>query len=317
MTWMPWSDAWHRALYGVDGFYRDPGGPAAHFATSAQGTPGAGVVFARAVVQLARQRGLSSFVDVGCGRGELLSAVHELAPELRCLGVDVCPRPALDPDIEWLTSPGGARLPDDLAGLDGALVLANEWLDVVPCTVAEWDADRQLREVLVSPLTGQERLGPHLKGASLAWCQRYWPETTRPHDRVEVGLTRDDAWADLLARLRSGVAVAVDYGHTRGERPPLGTLTAYRHGHQVAAVPDGTCDLTAHVAMDSLVHDELVSQREALLRLGVDGRMPSHDLAVADPMAYLSDLERASAGAALTLTTGLGGFCWAFTTVSA
>lgn len=317
MTWEPWANAWQRALYGANGFYRSPAGPAEHFATSTQGAPDVGAVFARAIVRLAHQSGLGSFVDVGCGRGELLTAVHRLAPELACTGVEVCPRPDLDGDIAWLTSPGGARLPDGLSDLHGALVLANEWLDVVPCTIAEWDGEHRLREVLVNPRTGQERLGDELAGPSLDWCQRHWPVPAAVNGRVEVGLARDDAWADLLGRLRSGVGVAVDYSHTRSTRPAEGTLTAYRHGHQVAPIPDCTCDLTAHVAMDTLVHDELVTQREALHRLGVDGRLPPRDLAGAEPLTYLAALGQAGAATALTAVSGLGAFWWAFVTVDA
>ena len=88
--------------------------------------------------------------------------------------------------------------------------------------------------------------------------------------RVEVGSARDLAWADLVARVRRGTLLAVDYGHTRGDRPAHGTLTAYRDGALVAPVPDGSCDLTAHVAVDALDHDEVTTQRTALRDLGVD-----------------------------------------------
>ena len=63
-------------------------------------------------------------------------------------------------------------------------------------------------------------------------------------------------------------ALAVDYGHVAADRPGGGTLTGYADGGQVAPVPDGSCDLTAHVAMDSLSHDELHTQRDALRALG-------------------------------------------------
>ena len=43
--------------------------------------------------------------------------------------------------------PGGAALPNDLRGLTDTLVVANEWLDVVPCTISQMDADARLREV--------------------------------------------------------------------------------------------------------------------------------------------------------------------------
>jgi hypothetical protein len=114
-----------------------------------------------------------------------------------------------------------------------------------------------------------------------------------------------------VAGLARGLAGAVDYGHTAGARPAGGTLTAYREGRRVAPVPDGSCDLTAHVAMDTLDHDELLDQRTALRRLGVDGSTPPHDLALRDPGAYLQALVRSSAAAALTAPGGFGDFLWA------
>jgi hypothetical protein len=76
-------------------------------------------------------------------------------------------------------------------------------------------------------------------------------------------------------------------------------------------VPDGTCDLTAHVAMDSLDHDELVDQRTALRGLGVQGAPPPRQLAADDPAAYLRALSHASAAASLTARGGFGDFWWA------
>ncbi|NEB77546.1 hypothetical protein G3I40_20315, partial [Streptomyces sp. SID14478] len=64
-----------------------------------------------------------------------------------------------------------------------------------------------------------------------------------------------------------GLAVAVDYAHARGTRPPFGTLTGFRAGRETAPVPDGTCDLTAHVALDACAVTDgarIVPQRTAL-----------------------------------------------------
>jgi SAM-dependent MidA family methyltransferase len=115
----------------------------------------------------------------------------------------------------------------------------------------------------------------------------------------------------MVSRVGSGLAIAVDYGHTIDSRPAPGTLTGFRQGRQVLPVPDGSCDLTAHVAMDSLTHDELLDQRGALRRLGVSGQIPSHDLARSNPAAYLQGLSAASAAAALIARGGLGDFLWA------
>ena len=314
---MDWLGAWQDALYGPRGFYRSAAGPGAHFTTATHGSTGR--VLAEALLRLAAENQLTTVVDVGAGRGELLHhlcaaqrATDAATPRVRLVGVDV-EQPAADlpADVEWLLSPGGAALPDELRGLEGVLVVAHEWLDVVPCVVAEVDEATTLRERHVDPATGAESWGPPLSGELLQWAGEHW-FTTTPGERVEVGLSRDRAWADLVSRVDSGLLVAIDYGHTAGERPTHGTLTAYREGRQVEPVPDGTCDLTAHVAMDSLDHDELVDQRTALRRLGVDGSAPPVDLARTDPPTYLAALERSSAAAALTARGGFGDFLWAF-----
>jgi len=306
--------AWDEALYGQRGFYRQTAGPAGHFSTASQGMPQIGKLLARALLKLMDQKGLDTFVDLGCGRGELLEQVHRLRPQVRCIGVDIVARPPLSDPIAWHQSPGGERLPDELDGLTDTLVFANEWLDVVPCPIAELDEDGELREVLVNDSTGDEQLGDPVSDADRQWCQRFWPaERQEPGDRVEIGNTRDRAWDDLLTRLASGLAVAVDYGHTIDSRPAPGTLTGFRQGRQVLPVPDGSCDLTAHVAMDSLTHDQLMDQRTALRQLGVNGQNPPHDLARSEPAAYLQGLSTASAGMALTARGGLGDFLWALT----
>ncbi len=307
---MPWEEAWATALYGAGGFYRQAG-PAAHFTTATHGPTGP--VLAAALLTLAAREGCRRVVDIGCGRGELLSALRELDPGIPLLGVDVVPRPdRLATDIGWTTSPGGAELPPGLSGLDDALVLAHEWLDVVPCTVAEVDDDGAWRVVLVASHSGRESLGAPLGGEDGEWVNTHWPgERLEPGDRAEVGRSRDEAWTGLLSRIGSGVAVAIDYGHLRDARPHAGTLTAYRGGTQTTPVPDGSCDLTAHVAMDTLEHDELHSQRDALRALGLSGTLPLRDQALTDPMGYLEALARSSAVAALTAPGGFGDFWWA------
>lgn len=300
-----WKQAWDAALYGAGGFFRREA-PAAHFRTSVHASP----LFARALVRVARDAGLDTVVDIGAGRGELLSAIRALDPGLTLLGVEVAARPAaLHPAIAWTTA-----LPESVDGL----VVANEWLDDIPCHIVEVDADGVLRVVHVDPATGAETLGAALASPSVpaslgAWLERWWPLDATPGSRAEVGTTRDTAWADVVGRVRHGVAVAVDYGHTRAERPPLGSLRSYRHGHEVDVLPDGSRDVTAHVAVDSVadrVGGVVRRQRDVLHELGVTGTRPDPALATGDPAAYLAALAAATEGAELTATGGLGDFWW-------
>ncbi|GAA2233631.1 SAM-dependent methyltransferase [Streptomyces nogalater] len=245
-----WRAAAEAALYGPDGFYRRPEGPAGHFRTSVHASP----LFARAVARLlcrvdaalGRPAGLD-FVDMGAGRGELVRGVlaalpAEVAARTRAYAVEIAGRPAgLDERIVWRNG-----IPDEVTGL----LFANEWLDNVPVDVVEVDAAGVPRLVLVGD-DGSERLGEPVTGAAADWLARWWPLPAEEGLRAEIGLPRDEAWASAVARVARGLAVAVDYAHTRDTRPPFGTLTGFRQGRGTAPVPDGSCDITAHVALDA------------------------------------------------------------------
>ncbi|MEV7452977.1 hypothetical protein AB0P20_29945, partial [Streptomyces nigra] len=132
------------------------------------------------------------------------------------------------------------------------------------------------------------------------------------HNGLSGPMPRDEAWAAVTGTLERGLAVAVDYAHTRGSRPPFGTLTGFREGRETAPVPDGSCDLTAHVALDAcaLPGARLLTQREALRALGITGARPSLELASTRPAEYLRALASAGEAAELTATGGLGDFGW-------
>jgi SAM-dependent MidA family methyltransferase len=301
-----WRTAWDQALYGRNGFFRREA-PAAHFRTSVH----ASGLFAEALVRLARDAGLDTVVDIGAGRGELLVRAHSIDPALRLLGIEVGARPSGLPEtIGWSTV-----LPDRIEGL----VVANEWLDNIACHVLEVDPAGVPTVVHVDPATGEELLGvgvsdPSVPAEVAAWCDRWWPlADALPGSRVEVGASRDAAWADVVRRLRDGVAVAVDYGHLSGGRPPLGSLRSYQRGREVDVLPDGSRDVTAHVAVDAVAQAcgaSLLTQREALMALRVSGRRPDLGYAARDPGGYLRELSLATEAAELTATGSLGDFFW-------
>lgn len=288
-----WREAWTQALYGPEGFFRRER-PGNHFRTSVH----ASSIFAEALLGLAGDRGLTTVTDVGAGGGELLAHMHTLAPgELDLVGVDLAPRPdTLPRDVRWRED-----FPRELEGL----VVANEWLDNIPCDVVEVDRQGVPRYVHVDPRTGEERLGDECHEQ---WTSQWWP-VTEPGARCEVGSARDRAWADVVRRMGRGVAIAIDYGHTAQTRPALGSLTSYQDGRQVEPVPDGSRDITAHVAVDSL-GGHRISQREALRTLGVDGSRPDTALAHTDPAGYVAALSRATQATELTARGGLGDFWW-------
>jgi SAM-dependent MidA family methyltransferase len=302
-----------RALYGDGGFFRRPdGGPAAHFRTSAHASP----LFAGAIAALLERVDEAldhpprlDLVDVGAGRGELLRGVLAALPppvaaRVAAVGVEVAPRPGDLPDpIGWTST-----VPTGVTGL----LVATEWLDNIPVDIVELDSRLRPRYVL-SAADGTETLdGAPLDPADAAWLAAWWPMAGLPEGaRAELGAPRDEAWASAAGGVARGLALAIDYGHVAGARPLFGTLTGFRDGKETPAVPDGSCDLTVAVALDSLaVHHLLLTQREALRLLGVHGGRPPLSLASTDPAGYVRALARAGEAAELTDPTGLGGHHW-------
>ncbi len=298
--WLPWRSAWQLALYGPDGFYRSAQ-PRDHFRTSVHASP----LFSRAVLQLVRRRGLTGVTDLGAGSGELLRQLREIAPDLRLTGVELRPRPAdLPAEIGWVSD-----LPDDVDGL----LLANELLDNVPCDVIGRDpAGNTWRVVEVERSSGQERLGEAADESLMTWARQWWPSLDEC-DRIEVGLARDEFWERACGRVSTGVSIAVDYGHLRDYRPVVSTMRSYRGGREVPLRVDGTCDLTSHVAIDSVAASVGAStdrQRDMLRDLGLVTTRPDITLADSDPIGYVHALSIASEAGELVASPGLGDLLW-------
>lgn len=307
-----------KALYGPEGFFTRPGpGPAGHFRTSVHASPLFAGALARLITRLddALERpDPFDVVDVGAGRAELLTSLaglvsDDLRRRLRRTAVEVGPRPDdLDPGIEWV-----AAAPKGVTGL----LIATEWLDNVPVDVAIGELPRYLH------VSG--RPGIRVTRTDERWLREWWPHPGVEGARAEIGRLRDEAWAGAVASVERGLAVAVDYGHVREARPVFGSLAGYRDGRRVDPVPDGSCDVSAYVAMDAVavagtlvagVSPALVSQRTALRALGIHGRRPPRSQAHDDPVGYVQALALASAAAELTDPEGLGGHWWIVQPVS-
>ncbi|MEU8257744.1 SAM-dependent methyltransferase [Micromonospora inaquosa] len=216
-------------------------------------------------------------------------------------GLETIGEPVTPDDLEWLSTwwPGLTSSSSATSDPDPGLTSADATSGGESGFRAAWLAQG-------SSLTARSRPG----------C----PETPNgDYLRAEIGRSRDQAWANAVRKISRGLAVAVDYGHLSGDRPVDGTLTGYRGGRQVHPVPDGSSDVTAHVAMDSVASAgaavarcaySLVLQREELRALGADGGRPPLSLAGTDPVGYVRALTAASAVAELTDPAGLGGHWW-------
>lgn len=209
-----WKQAWDAALYGPSGYLRSH--------------------------PLALTRDRAELVDFIAARGSgrssvvLLGAAAQLAPDL----AEALP---------------GVELRGDLPNEFGGLVVAVDWLCHVPTHVVRADDNGRPRIVHVDPVTGSEILGSPVDDAGVppsigAWLADHWP-LPAPFDRAEIGTTREAAWRDVVRRLSGGSAIAIEHGHLRATRPAEGTL---RCPTGAAAVPDGTRDIVADVALDAL-----------------------------------------------------------------
>ena len=312
-----------QALYGPEGFYRGSGRPADHFRTSVHASSLFATGITRLIDEVDRLLGHPDpldVVDLGAGGAELLTSLlacipEHIRPRARLTAVELLPRPSeLDTRIQWRSEP-----PNDIVGV----IIGNEWLDNVPLTVVQRTAQGVV-EVLVDETTGAETLGASPSEVERRWLETWWPlNHAHVGDRAEVGTTRDIAWQDAVSCLKQGLALGIDYSHDLASRKQgayaAGTLAGFRHGRWVTPVPDGTCDITAHVALDACASQAelngidsslLTTQREALISLGVSGARPSIELTSSEPAAYITALREASEAGELLDAAGLGAFGW-------
>ena len=340
-----------------------PSGPARHFRTSVAVGQGLAAVVSHIVAETRiRLRDLDTIdiIDVGAGDGALLhhlmTAIEDSYPDVmeRCrfTGVDVHVRPsALDARITWVRglAPDAMQLHMTLP-ING-VVIAHEWLDNIPCDVIEIGRESQPCVVLVDH-DGNETLGPSLwddtacntlgvdAHMSVKWLERWWPSAvpgtfmeTSLYDseagaRAEIGISRDEAISAVAKMINRGTLLVIDYAHDLGRRTSgawtFGSLAGYRNGRMVDPVPNGNCDITAHVALDSCgaavleglaaqgksVSATIQSQRDVMERYGLSTTLPPQALATSDPRAYAQALALASDVRELMDPASLGNFQW-------
>jgi NADH dehydrogenase [ubiquinone] 1 alpha subcomplex assembly factor 7 len=232
---------------------RDPLGATGDFTTSPEISQMFGEIVGAVLADCWKRAGAPSdaiYAELGPGRGTLASdALRLLRPAGFSGDVHLVETSPVLRDAQALTIPDAEwhDLIDDLPQRP-LLLVANEFLDALPV--------RQIVE-------GVERKVV-VAGGRLAF--------DRSGEIVEVSPARDGAVARIAGRIveHGGVAVIVDYGHSRSA--PGDTLQAVR-GHSRAAVLDnpGEQDLTAHVDFAAVARSaeaagaavtELVSQGE-------------------------------------------------------
>lgn len=269
---LPFHTAWAETA----DFYRS-NRPGNHFRTSSRSSSHVARTLATIVVRQWTRLGMPddfTVTDVGADDGHLLSAIRAHVPEhirvrTRWQGVDIVPGIC---DLEWEVR-DIAR--EDLPPFTGVLI-AQELLDDIPCPVVENDEDGMPWVIGVDSDGALTPMVPLADPDDRAWLDRWWPDTS-PYALREVGRSRDHVWQRLRRSVHAGLAIAIDYGHVRAERCAGrwagGTMRAFRSGRVVRAIPDGRCNITADVAMDSLADGVLHRQREMTGIGGAEGHM--------------------------------------------
>ena len=250
--YIPWIKAWEFAAFGPGSFYGEFGSkgtnPYQHFRTAVQSNPDlAGNLFPYLLETYKRCGYPAQFLilDVGGSDGSL---IKNLQPLIREKGLNWKTQiyDVSSGDVRWIP-----------IREQSGVVIAHELLDDIPTTIVEFDEDLTPRTVLVDPETGHEQLGESISEADLEWLVTWWPETS-PHARRELGITRDHTWAKLINIFSAGRAIAIDYSHSMDQRRDglfdAGTLTGYQLGNSVRPIPNGSVNITAHVALDSCAH---------------------------------------------------------------
>jgi len=251
---------------------RDPLGAEGDFTTAPEITQMFGEMVGAALADCWKKSGSPAdaiYAELGPGRGTLAGDALRVLRSAGFAG-----------DVHFIeTSPvlrhrQAAAIPEAQFGerIDGLpeqplLLIANEFLDALP----------------VRQFVGETERRVFIAAGGLAF--------DRDGEIVEDSPARDEAVAAIARHLvkRGGVGLFIDYGHSKSA--PGDTLQAVR-GHAFAPLLDrpGEQDLTAHVDFEAVERvavtegaavTAIVTQRDWLLRLGIEGRAQA--LARANP----------------------------------
>jgi SAM-dependent MidA family methyltransferase len=295
------------------GYYMAPSSPVGKggdFVTSPHLSP----VFAYAIGRLVREFVArldgepATFVDIGCGSGDLLNGIQAVVPErdrIRWIGID--------------RSRGNSLLD---VPRDGAHILfSNELFDAIPFARLVKRGD-DLHELYVdSTFEWNEREAPEMYDDYFA----SHGVALEDGQFADVSLDWGGLYGEMAVFLRRGLIVTFDYGfparqlfHPRIRR--FGTAASYsrqRVTRDLLANPGGQ-DLTAHINFDDLIRageaagmTTLAFQRQAqfLLSLGITEHplfAPLDELAPADLDDALQLQEARDEARRLVLPDGIG-----------
>jgi len=264
--WIPFSRYMELALYEPGFGYYTAGsrkiGGGGDFVTSPEISP----MFARCLAMQARQamdRSVPEILEIGPGTGVLAA---DLYAELKAQGA--APRKVrlleVSADLrERQRSLIAERHPDDLGRF--------EWLEGLPPAVSGFVVANEVLDVLPCSLVHRERGGEILeRGVSVTEAGFAWEDAPLPDGELrrralrvlppgdyeyltEVNLAAEALVRTLAGSLRAGLALFIDYGYASAEyyhpQRSMGTLRChYRHRfHNDPFFLPGLQDITAHV----------------------------------------------------------------------
>ena len=269
--WIPFSRFMELALYEPGFGYYAAGsrkiGGGGDFVTAPEISP----MFARCLAMQARQvmdRSVPEILEFGPGTGVLAA---DLFAELKAQGA--APRKyrllEVSADLrERQRARIAERHPEDLGRF--------EWLDRLPVAVSGFVVANEVLDVLPCSLVHREKGGEILeRGVSVTEAGFAWEDMPLPDGELrrralrvlpsgdyeyltEVNLAAEALVRTLAAALQSGLALFIDYGYARAEyyhpQRSMGTLRChYRHRfHNDPFFLPGLQDITAHVDFSAM-----------------------------------------------------------------
>ncbi|MGZ5045624.1 MAG: class I SAM-dependent methyltransferase [Usitatibacter sp.] len=268
--WIPFSRYMELALYAPGLGYYAAGarkfGSEGDFVTSPEISPMFAKCFALQAAQVLKEVG-GDVLELGPGSGVFAADFYESLKELgtlprRYLLLEVSPDlrerqraliaerfPAEVDRFEWID-----RLPESIRGL----VIANEVLDVVPCSLVHRDGSEYFEQGVIVTEAGFAFEDQPLQDGEL---RRRAASAFPPgeYDYIsEVNLAAEALVRTIASSLEAGVAIFVDYGFPEREyyhpQRSMGTVRCH-YRHRVHGDPffmPGLQDITAHVDFSAM-----------------------------------------------------------------
>ena len=253
---MPFEEYMAACLYDPDGGFFATGPlrsvKEGDFLTSPEVSPW----FGRTLARFVEAHEADLVVDVGAGSGSLLEPMmEELGSSYSFHAIEASP--AARGALQSLVGDGVHGSIDGLPKRFNGVVFANELLDNFPTALAIRSGDGWVERWVGVTATGFGLVDAEVRPAVASWCDAY-AGNVPDGGMVEVQLAATHWIGEILARIRDGALVVIDYGGTAEELEPRrtqGTLRTYQRHHlgPDPLLEPGATDVTADVNFTALM----------------------------------------------------------------